>query len=415
MINRIGSAVDASRWPLLWAVMAVFGTFTVTPLVLCFFDPNMPAGFLDVAGLSTLASGGIVIGYSILPTARVSVLRRPVNVQVFSRVALGIFVMYALLLFVLAATANVIPLFGAVMGAGIDEVSESREQFLKARTGWAIVFVYAHAVLAGSLVPYAIAGSLTYRFRGRIAAIAGFFFGCVLFAEKAFFLKAIIPIAVVAWRRGRRIVILAIFAASITSLMILAVITTRNISDSSTDSETATPSRYFSSAYSANVLGSPTEYMVWRAISVPIFTAVDSLSTFSAVYESRHFLGATSSLVAGVSGQQHVSFERAVFEFEWGQNATGTGSSNTVFFIEAFVNFGIPGVVVFSIMAGALLRFLACSPDPALAALWPLYLFAIYCGGLIGTLLSNGFIAVALVSLVVRCSKGPRGTSRRAY
>jgi hypothetical protein len=107
-----------------------------------------------------------------------------------------------------------------------------------------------------------------------------------------------------------------------------------------------------------------------------------------------------------------VQFERAVFEFEWSQNATGTGSSNSIFFIEAFVNFGILGVVAFSIIAGAWLGFLARSPDPALVALWPLYLFAIYCGGLIGTLFSNGFVAVAILSLFVRCPKGARGTGR---
>jgi hypothetical protein len=411
---RRTSAVGAAVWPLMWAIIAMFGTFTAIPIVLCVADPGMPSGFAEVAGLAALASAGMVVGYSLSPSGRGGLLRRPVEPRSFRRVTIGIFLAYALVLSILAATAPSIPLFGAVSGAVAEEVAESRERFLKARSGWATVFVYVHALLAGSIVPYAIAGILAYRLRGRMAAICGFFFGCVLFAEKAFFLKTVIPIAAVEWRRGRRSIVVAVGAVAIASVMTLGIITTRNMSEARSEGGGLVLSEYFSSAHVAEVASSTTEYMAWRAIAVPIFTAVDSLSTFRENHGSQHFLGATSSLISGVFGQERIWFERSVFDYQWGQNATGTGSSNTVFFIEAFVNFGIPGVVIFSIVAGACLAFFARSVDPALAALWPLYLFAIYCGGLIGTLLSNGFVAVAIVSLFVRCPRGSRGTGRRA-
>ena len=414
MTGRRLRAGDASLWPLMWAIILVFGTFTVIPVGLCLTDPGMPPGFAEVAGLAALATVGMVVGYSLLPTGRGGLLQRPVKHRSSRRVAIGIFIAYALVLSVLAATAPSIPLLGAVVGGGAGDISESREQFLKARSGWVTAFVYAHALLAGSLVPYAIAGALTYRLRGRLVAICAFFFGCLLFAEKAFFLKAVIPIATVEWRRGRRAIIFAIGVVTIACLMALAIITMRNTSEARLESGSWTLSEYFSSAHVAGASSSPTEYMAWRALAVPIFTAVDSLSTFRETYGAQHFLGATSSFVSGVSGQEHIWFERSVFEFQWGQNATGTGSSNTVFFIEAFVNFGIPGVVIFSIFAGACLAFFARSADPALAALWPLFLFAIYCGGMIGTLLSNGFVVVAIVTLCVRCPMGSRGMGLRA-
>jgi hypothetical protein len=412
MMRRARVVVGASGWPLILAITAILGTFTVVPLVLSFLDPSTPDNFMAVAGLSALASVGMVVGYKLPMFARTSLPQRPVDLQSFQWAARGIFLGYVVVLCVLAATANSIPLLGALMGAAIDEVSESREQFLKARSGWAISFVYLHAILAGSLVPYAIAGYFAHRLCGRFVALAGFLFGCVLFAEKAFFLKAIIPIGAVAWRRGRWAHILAMAAATTACLMLLAVITMRKMPGTVSGDQSLTPSEYFSSTHAAQMATSPTDFMLWRTIAVPLFTTADSLSTFSEVYGSRYFLGATSSLVAGISGQERVQFERSVFEFEWGQNATGTGSANSIFFIEAFVNFGIPGVVAFSIIAGACLGFLARSPDPALTALWPLYLFAIYCGGLIGTLFSNGFVAVAIVSLFVRCPKGVRGTGR---
>lgn len=405
MMRSTSLTVGTSGVPLILAITAILGTFTVIPLALRLFDPSTPDSFMAVAGLSALAAAGIVIGYRLPIFLRTSSLQRPVDLGSFQRVARGILLAYVVVLCVLTATADSIPLLRAIWGAASDEVSESREQFLKARSGWAISFVYLHATLASSLVPYAIAGFFAHRVNGRWVALAGFFFGCILFVEKGFFLKAIIPISAVAWRRGRLAHILAIAVATVACIMFLAVISMREMRGAATGGLSVAPIEYFSSAHAEEATASPVDFVLWRAVAVPLFTTVDSLSTFSAVYGSRYFLGATSSLVAGLSGQERVLFERAVFEFEWGQNATGTGSANSCFFIEAFVNFGIPGVVGFSIIAGAWLGFLARSKDPALAALWPLYLFAIYCGGLIGTMFSNGFVAVVIVSLFVRCPK----------
>ena len=234
-MGRRLTVVDASLWPLMWAIILVFGTFTVIPVVLCIADPGMPQGFVEVAGLAALATFGMVIGYCLLPTGRGGFLQRPVEIRSLRRVAIGIFLAYALVLSVLAATAPSIPLLDAVGGGAASDVSESREQFLKARTGWETAFVYAHALLAGSLVPYAIAGLLTYRLRGRLVAICAFFLGCVLFAEKAFFLKSIIPIATVEWRRGRRGIIFAIGVVAIACLMALTFITMRNTSEASSE------------------------------------------------------------------------------------------------------------------------------------------------------------------------------------
>lgn len=409
-MGRRLSGGNPSLWPLIWAIILVFGTFTVIPVVLCLADPVTPQGFVEVAGLAALSTFWMVVGYSLLPSARRGLPQRPVEIRSLRRVADGTLLAYVVVLSVLAATAPSIPLLDAVNGGGAGDVSESREQFLKARTGWSTAFVYAHALLAGSLVPYAIAALLTYRLRGRMAAICVFFLGCLIFAEKAFFLKSIIPIGTVEWRRGRGGIVLAIGAVTIACLMALGVLTMRNTSEQSSESDSRPLNVYFSSAHVAEASSSTTEYMVWRALAVPIFTAVDSLSAFRQIYGAQHFLGSTSSFVSGVSGREHIQFERSVFEFQWRQNATGTGSSNTIYFIEAFVNFGIPGVTIFSIIAGACLAFLARSADPALAALWPLFLFAVYTGGLIGTLLSNGFVAVAILSLAVRCSRGSRGT-----
>ena len=67
-------------------------------------------------------------------------------------------------------------------------------------------------------------------------------------------------------------------------------------------------------------------------------------------------------------GLHRVEFERLVFAYEWGQNAAGTGSTNSVYVIEAFVNFGWAGVAIFSAVVGLMFRVFAQSEDEAFRA-----------------------------------------------
>jgi hypothetical protein len=86
---------------------------------------------------------------------------------------------------------------------------------------------------------------------------------------------------------------------------------------------------------------------------------------------------------------------------QWGQNETGTGSSNSVYITEAFVNFGWIGVVIFSIFIGRSLKWFARSRDEAFRSIWPLYVMGLYSAGLFGQLLSNGFILLLALGLFV--------------
>ncbi|HEV2990119.1 MAG TPA: O-antigen polysaccharide polymerase Wzy, partial [Candidatus Angelobacter sp.] len=113
-------------------------------------------------------------------------------------------------------------------------------------------------------------------------------------------------------------------------------------------------------------------------------------------------MGATSTLLAHVSGRERVLFERSVFAAQWGQNETGTGSANSVYITEAYVNFGYAGVVIFSLMIGSILRLFAKSRDPAFQSLWILFCLNIYFAGLIGTLFSNGFVLLLFFSVFIK-------------
>lgn len=153
-------------------------------------------------------------------------------------------------------------------------------------------------------------------------------------------------------------------------------------------------------------------FLMWRALAVPVFTSADALECFVVKLDSVHLMGATSSLTAALFGLERVNFERLVFEYQWGQTETGTGSANAVFFIDAYINFGWPGVVFFSAIVGVLFRMIAKSSDQALQAVWPLFAFGLYVSGLVGNLFSSGFLLVFLLSGATRIRSIKRVSSQ---
>jgi hypothetical protein len=232
------------------------------------------------------------------------------------------------------------------------------------------------------------------RYRFRWICFAAFLAYSVSFSEKAFFLRAVLPLFyLVVQRKTRSFVgpktIVALMAAL---LMAVTAISRLGATD-------RTGGEFFSSSY---IPASPMEYMVWRAGSVPIATAADALKVFDERLDNQPQRGATSTFLARLSGRQVVYFERMVFEAQWGQNTTGTGSSNSVYITEAYVNYGIPGIVLFSVLIGAILRFFGKTRDLAFQSLWMIFALNIYTAGLIGTLLSNGLIVVLVLALFVR-------------
>jgi hypothetical protein len=73
--------------------------------------------------------------------------------------------------------------------------------------------------------------------------------------------------------------------------------------------------------------------------------------------------------------------------------------------IDAYVNFGWPGVVAFAFFVGQSLRWFHKSQDEAFKSLWLIYCFALFSGPLIGMLLSNGYVLMFTYALFVRLRK----------
>jgi hypothetical protein len=81
---------------------------------------------------------------------------------------------------------------------------------------------------------------------------------------------------------------------------------------------------------------------------------------------------------------------------------TSTGSANAVYIIEAFINFGLIGVILFSTFIGFIFRLYSKNHDDAFRATWPLFAFGIFVSGLLGNLFSNGFILLFLFIILIK-------------
>jgi hypothetical protein len=381
--------LDPTRAGFIFAAIVIL-SYVLVPIWF-YLQTGMDNGYTELALIAATASGAIALGFL---GREGKPLVGKLELELGTFIAM-IWIPFLITAALIVATAPAIPLLTALRGGSPDLIALQREEFLKSREGLAGVFVYLNAFFTGAIVPYSIALMFVNKFRYRWLLTILFLVYSLSFVEKAFFLKVLLPLlylfstGMVRSKFGPKTTISV-------SMAILLFVTT--ISGAGSADTVGTSADFFSATYAPS---SPFAHIVWRSLAVPVFTAADALRVFDIYFDGHALYGATSSFVASVSGMKRILFERIVFEFQWGQNETGTGSSNSVYITEAFVNFRWIGVVVFSLFIGRSLRVFAQSRDEAFRSIWPLYVMGLYSSGLLGQLLSNGFILLLIIGAFV--------------
>ena len=378
--------------------------------------------YSGLAAMAALAISAMIVGFK-LPwlDARFAsgAPRFGIHGGAFQALIWGSFILFAL---VVIATARRIPLLSALQGASELQLSVERGDFLKTRTGWQAAFVYISAIYVGALLPYATARLFIQRHPLRFAAVSTFLLYALLALEKSAFIFVLGPLVWLALRRADYRAAVCLLALSAAILYTINVLARGGVKNEPTFSmaptqfkasrgANATQADYFSLKYDRK---GAIDHIIWRAIVVPVVTAGDALRVFEEKFNGRHFRGATSSFLAKVAGQKRVNYDAEVFTYQYGN--IDIGRSNTVYIIEAFVNFGWLGVIAFSLFIGQGLRWFFQTADEAIHVMWPLFCFFIFIGGLIPTLLSNGYAAIFAIALFgrpySRAEGGMEGHSR---
>jgi hypothetical protein len=375
--------------------LLILGAYAFLPVIL-HLSGVANEYFLKLAWLSCVGVLCIYIGV-LLPVPLDRLPKVILNPEPF---LFAIFVLFSTFVLLACLTATQIPLIASLRGADAATIALLREQFLKAREGYQASFVYINAIFSGFLIPYSLALMFLNRYRFRWVCFAAFLLYTISFSEKVFFLKAVLPLFyLIIQKRIHSILGPSAMVACMAGLLFPVTAVSAVTAVSRLGSLDNPGGQFFSAQYIPN---SPTEYMIWRAFSIPLVTAADAIRVFSEEFDDEPFKGATSTLLAKATDRELVPFERKVFAAQWGQNETGTGSSNSVYLTEAYVNFGVPGVVVFSIVVGIILRFFARTRDIAFQSLWMLFALNVYVAGLIGTLMSNGLIVMLFLAAFVK-------------
>jgi hypothetical protein len=379
---------------LLITVIAVF--YVLIPLVVYFAIVDNIL-YIKTAGLACVALLGIAVGNKI-PRIALNTGTRRRSFQVSKTTLVNcIFVSFFVFIAITVTTADSIPLLSAIQGSTAALLSDERGAFLKGREGGWIALLYLSSMLTSSIVPYAAIAAYHLKSRSRHLLATAFFVYSSIFLVKALFLNLVVPLVsygveINPKKSGR------VIALAFTSICFLLLMIWLSGYGSLEASGPATAADYFTAGYyPTGVL----DFFLYRTFSIPVFSVVDTLHVHSTQLNGDLLWGKTSSLLASLFGAEKINLERLVSSYQYG-GWNDFANSNVVFFADGYVNFGWPGVFVFGLVVGKVLRTFRQSEDVALRSLSVLFCVQLFSSPLIQMLLSNGWILILLVATVIK-------------
>jgi uncharacterized BrkB/YihY/UPF0761 family membrane protein len=121
--------------------------------------------------------------------------------------------------------------------------------------------------------------------------------------------------------------------------------------------------------------------------------------------------GRSISVVAAFLGEEKINLEKEVFSFQWGQNETATGSANTAYFIDAYLNFGFAGCFLYTLVIVCILRLTVMSDIAILQACVFVPLIFLLFNSLTAMIFSGGLFFLVFLALFISGKNPPSETS----
>jgi len=262
-----------------------------------------------------------------------------------------IVITYSILMLYAALTAPTIPLLDALRGSGIDTISNGRETFLRTRTGWEVVLNYFFSMYRSVLMPFAVCWLFYIKNKWRFYSVIVFLFTLLLTLEKSVCVIALIPLFFLFFqikpKIARRILYITVILVASTSFLARGGIST----ESSTGDLGSVPEKY-------NIFKSDNQffYVINRIFFIPYATSVDWLKYRDSKLNGNELMGRNISIIASMNDEKKLNIEREVFEFQWGQNESGTGSANTSYFVDSYINWGVLGLLIYNLIIVFIIR-----------------------------------------------------------
>ncbi|NML70468.1 oligosaccharide repeat unit polymerase [Chryseobacterium sp. RP-3-3] len=314
-----------------------------------------------------------------------------INGDTFSKYVFGAYVLVVLLIMV---TAGELPILASLRGASQEDLFGLREGFLKERKGFEIIFGYLITIIDSTFFPFVIVRAFFYKSKSRYLYLLAFVLYSISFLEKGYFLKIAIPIFIFFYYKSKNKKTYLLISGG----FILALITLMFVLSKFDAIAVSRDEPFFSIYHIPNTIF---EAIVWRMVAVPVITAYQGLELFfSSQFNGEYLYGATSSLLSSILGLERVNFERALYQSQFG--GSETGNANQFYLIEAFINYGFIGVFLFSFLLGKIVKDMINTKNIVVICIIPLLFYNLFSSGLIGNLLSNGYLLFYLMVKYIR-------------
>lgn len=368
-----------------------------------------------VLSLSVYAVANIFFGrYRI----RASLDRFVVKVNSRAVICLIVFPYVLMYLYVLL-TAEAVPLWEAMHGACAGDLAIYREGLFRTRSGVEAILNYANSIFTVLLMPYAMLVLYLSRHRFRHLVLGIFVFSLLLSLEKSLILRAALPLLILVangystqfgYTVGKLLmamIIIIVLVAAISKGQLAhhncapelgSVVVIKNTSETS-DADEGSPhlQKYFPLGHS-----DPITFLANRVVWIPYITAIDTLNYAKEKLSGRLLLGSSSAVISFMTARERVHLEREVFNFEWGQNLTGTGSANAVYISDAFVNFGWAGIVLGSALLAFITNIFQATSNIVVKSIFYTYAILLSMGSIFGVMFSGGMVMALLIAMFVK-------------
>ncbi|HHW52843.1 MAG TPA: oligosaccharide repeat unit polymerase [Acinetobacter towneri] len=293
-----------------------------------------------------------------------------------------------------------IPLFNALIGGVTQQELSAQRGYLKNASGLAFFVNYINVALLNSIIPLCIGMSFYYNLKFKKIILLMYIGFAILFLQKALFISAILPV-LVALKMRNKLKFGKLFFVVIFIFSLLYFLTSVSV-DKSVGYYYIDKSLV--SFFSANFeTGSSLEFLIWRSIGIPYATAIDTLKFFDIYLNNIFLLGSTSSIISLFLGMERVNVEQLVFLYQYSSvnffSEDSIGRANSIFLVDAYINFSWFGVFIISFIIGLIFRGFWKSNENVWSVLFLLFLIQLSSVGFIGILLSGGYFFVLILML----------------
>ncbi|MET4347091.1 hypothetical protein ABIC08_007692 [Bradyrhizobium sp. RT9b] len=396
--------------------LANFATFYTGQnfLGLLWASPNLVVTFL---GALTLSVVSYVTAYRVIPVEWAGLMSRTEwPPRALEWVCLAIFAGFILVMALACMTAEHIPVVEALKGAPADQLFGDRNNFLRERVGAGQLLNYAHAILTQGLMPFALTYAFYARLRWRFWALAFLSAAVATTLAKSAFIAIALPLIALFLMQARWRWAAVTFGGFFLSIALMSVLASgaigawmaradgQPVAARQVELPADTPAQY-NAFNERNAVALLANRVVW----IPYVTALDWFRYQQERLDGGYVMGRSIRPVAMLMGRERLHLEKEVAALQWGASAGTT--SNAVFFADAWLNWGVIGVMIYSAFFAWTIKMIETTDFQPLLAAAALPVWLVCVSALPPVYFSGGLGFLLLLAMLLRA---PAVAMRRA-